>query len=157
VDDTSRILVACVGNVLRCDDGFGCAVADRLTGLPAGVEVLETGIGGIALLQELMRGCDALILVDAVDRNAEPGTLFLIEPEVGEPSGGRDMHLANPDEVLAIAKGMECLPRRVLLVGCQPGDVDALGEPLTPPVARAVGVAADRIRATVSGWLSTVA
>ncbi len=27
---TERVLVACVGNVLRLDDGFGVAVASRL-------------------------------------------------------------------------------------------------------------------------------
>ena len=145
--------MACVGNVLRRDDGFGYAVAERLAGeLPAGAEILETGIGGIALLQELMRGCDGLIVVDAVARDAEPGTLFEIEPEIGEPSAVPDMHLANPDQVLAMADRMGCLPERVLLVGCQPLDADGLGQGLTPPVAQAVGVAADRIRATVARW-----
>ena len=141
-----------MGNVLRRDDGFGYAVAARLTDLPEGVEVLETGIGGIALLQELMRGADGLIVVDAVDRGGEPGTLFLIEPEIGEPSSVPDMHLANPDQVLAMAARMECLPERVLLVGCQPLDGDGLGEGLTPPVARAVGTAAERIRDTLRTW-----
>ncbi|MDP9385368.1 MAG: hydrogenase maturation protease [Actinomycetota bacterium] len=149
---TPRIIVACVGNVLRRDDGFGYAVAERLTGLPDGTEVLETGIGGIALLQELMRGCDGLIVVDAVARDAAPGTLFEIEPEIGEPSAVPDMHLANPDQVLAMARRMDCLPERVLLVGCQPLDADGLGQGLTPPVARAVDVAAERIRATVMRW-----
>jgi len=150
--DSSRIIVACVGNVLRRDDGFGYAVAERLTDLPAGVEVLETGIGGIALLQELMRGCDGLIVVDAVERGARPGTVFEIEPHIGEPSGVPDMHLANPDQVLAMAARMECLPERVLLVGCQPQDADGLGEGLTPPVERAVGVAVERVAATVARW-----
>lgn len=50
--EARRVIVACVGNVLRRDDGFGPAVAARLTDLPEGVEVLETGIGGVALLQE---------------------------------------------------------------------------------------------------------
>jgi len=149
-----RIIVACVGNVLRRDDGFGYAVAERLTGLPDGAEVLETGIGGIALLQELMRGCDGLIVVDAVARDAPPGTLFEIEPEIGEPSPVPDMHLANPDQVLAMASRMGCLPQRLLLVGCQPLDADGVGQGLTPPVARAVGVAAERIRATVVAWTS---
>ena len=137
--------------MLRRDDGFGYAVAARLGELPAGAELLETGIGGVALLQELMQGCDGLIIVDAVDRGEEPGTVFLIEPEIGEPSGVPDMHLANPDQVLAMAGRMDCLPSRVLLVGCQPGD-EGLGEELTPPVAEAVDVAAERIRETLAGW-----
>src|SRR5262249_13077028 len=70
-----RVIVGCVGNVLRGDDGFGPAVAERLTDLPRGAEVIETGIGGVALLQELMTGCEGLVVIDAVDRGAEPGTV----------------------------------------------------------------------------------
>jgi len=152
--NTPRIIVACVGNPLRRDDGFGYAVATLLNEVPAGVEVLETGIGGIALLQELMRGCDGLILVDAVEREATPGTLFVIEPSIGQPNGVPDMHLANPDQVLAMAKVMECLPARVLLVGCQPLDGDGLGEGLTPVVAHAVPVAVERIQEILRNWLA---
>jgi hydrogenase maturation protease len=152
LDHAPRIIVACVGNVLRRDDGFGYAVAERLGELPDGVEVVETGIGGIALLQELMRGCDGLIVVDAVERDAAPGTLFVIEPEVGAPSGVPDMHLANPDQVLALAKGMGCLPARVLLVGCQPQDVEGLGQGLSAPVAGAVGPAVEQVRETLATW-----
>ena len=150
--DTPRIIVACVGNVLRRDDGFGYAVAERLTGLPDAAEVMETGIGGIALLQELMRGCDGLVVVDAVDRGAAPGTVFAIEPEIGEPSSVPDMHLANPDQVLAMAHRMDCLPSRVLVVGCQPQDAVGLGQGLTPPVARAVGAAVEMVTETVVRW-----
>jgi hydrogenase maturation protease len=155
LDDTSRIIVACVGNVLRGDDGFGCEVASRLHDLPDGAEVLETGIGGMTLVQELMGGCAGLIVVDAIDRGAAPGTLFLIEPEIAEPRTVADIHLANPDAVLAMAKGLGCLPQRVLLVGCQQGDVDELSRKLTPPVQAAVPVAAARVRETLETWLAT--
>ena len=153
--DSPRILIACVGNMLRRDDGFGFAVAARLRDLPAGAELLETGIGGVALLQELMQGCDGLIIVDAVDRGTEPGTVFLIEPDIGEPSGVPDIHLANPDQVLALAKALDCLPPRVLLVGCQPRG-DDLGVGLSPAVDRAVDVAVEQVRATVGAWLRDV-
>ena len=46
-----KALVACVGNPLRGDDGFGPAVAAMIDDLPAGVRLVETGIGGVALLQ----------------------------------------------------------------------------------------------------------
>jgi hydrogenase maturation protease len=99
-----------------------------------------------------MRGCDGLIVVDAVERDAAPGTLFLIEPEVGAPSGVPDMHLANPDQVLALAKGMGCLPARVLLIGCQPQDAEGLGQGLSAPVARAVGPAVRQVHETLRAW-----
>ncbi len=144
--------MACVGNMLRLDDGFGYAVAARLDGVPAGVEVLESGIGGMMIVQELMVGCDGLIIVDAVDRGAAPGTLFVIEPDVGEPANVGDIHLANPDRVLAVANGLGCLPERLLLVGCQPADTDGVGERLTPSVQRAVGPAVERIHEILREW-----
>jgi len=149
---TGRILVAGVGNVLRGDDGFGPAVVERLADLPSGVEVIETGIGGVALLQELMDGYDGLVLIDAVDQNAPSGTVFAIEPDVGEAEHVADVHLANPERVLTMAKSMGCLPERVLIVGCQPAGIDELGAGLSKPVKRAVPAAAARVEQTVRDW-----
>ena len=87
---------------------------------PQGAEVVETGTGGIALLQELMAGCDGLVLIDAVDRGAAPGTVFVLEPEVSPGVHVPDVHLANPDRVLSMAKTMGFLPDRVRIIGCQP-------------------------------------
>lgn len=151
----ARILVACVGNLLRRDDGFGPAVAVALEQrLPEGVEVLESGIGGIALLQELLAGCDGLVLVDAVDRGADPGTVFVITPEVGEAVHVADVHLANPERVLTMAKAMGALPERVMIVGCQPTNVDELEHALSPAVERAVPVAADTAAEIARAWLA---
>ena len=71
-----RILVAGVGNVLRADDAYGVEVAHRLEAmeLPDGVEVVETGIGGIALVQELQDGWDALIVADCRRRGRRRAT-----------------------------------------------------------------------------------
>ncbi len=148
-----RILVAGVGNVLRGDDGFGPAVTELLGHLPEGAEVVETGTGGIALLQELMRGCDGLVLIDAVDRGAAPGTVFLLEPEVSEGVHVPDVHLANPDRVLSMAKTMGFLPDRVRIVGCQPQDTEELCQGLSPCVQRALPFAVQMIEETVDAWL----
>jgi hydrogenase maturation protease len=149
----TRILVAGVGNVLRGDDGFGPAVVGRLRDLPAGAEVLETGIGGIALLQELLAGCDGLVIVDAVDRGAEPGTVFELRPEVGDAVHVADVHLANPDRVLAMARTMGALPERVRIVGCQPAVVDDLVQGLSPAVEHAIEHAVGAVRRIVAAWL----
>ncbi|HVL97618.1 MAG TPA: hydrogenase maturation protease [Solirubrobacteraceae bacterium] len=157
MDHTGRIIVACVGNVLRLDDGFGYAVAERLGDVPPGVEVLESGIGGMMVVQELLVGADGLIIVDAVDRGAAPGTLFVIEPEVEPPSQVGDIHLSNPDKVLSLAGGLGCLPERLLLVGCQPRDVEGMGRRLSPEVERAVDLAVDRIHAILREWTAAPA
>ncbi len=151
-----RILVAGVGNVLRTDDAFGVVVAQRLQGmdLPAGVTVVETGIGGMALVQELQGLYDALIMVDAVDYGRTPGHVLLIEPDVIDvhalPPDARsdllaDMHLAKPERVLMLAKALGVLPRHRLMVGCQPVDPDAYGTEMSPEVEAAVEVAINEI------------
>jgi len=152
----SGVLIACVGNVLRADDGFGPAVAARLEGkLPPGARLVETGIGGIALVQELLAGYRGLVIVDALDNGSEPGTVLALEPEVaGEPAHVPDVHLANPARVLALAKALGVLPQRLALVGCQPVDADGLGEQLSPAVERAVPLAAAKVREIVDAWLS---
>jgi len=152
----TRVLVGCVGNVLRGDDGFGPAVADRLN-LPAGAHVVETGIGGIALLQELMAGWDGLVLVDAMDTGAPPGTVVSVVPEVGEAVHVPDVHLANPERVLTTAKGLGVLPERIVIIGCQPAEIDQLGEGLSPAVERALDIAAREVERTVCGWLEDAA
>ena len=147
----TRILVAGVGNVLRGDDGFGPAVVERLGRLPAGAETVETGIGGVALLQELLAGCEGLVLVDAVDRGAEPGTVFELLPEVGDAVHVADVHLANPDRVLSMAKTMGVLPARVRIVGCQPAAVE-LGDGLSETVEAAVERAVALVHRIVDAW-----
>jgi len=150
----NRVLVAGVGNVLRGDDGFGPAVTELLTDLPEGADVIETGIGGIALLQDLMTGYDGLVLIDAVERGAPPGTVFLITPEVLEGEHVPDVHLANPDRVLSMAKTMGVLPERVVIVGCQPADnMDELCQGLSPVVQRSLAIAVAKIEETVNAWL----
>ena len=153
----TRLLIAGVGNVLRGDDGFGPAVIEALGPLPDGVECCETGTGGVALLQELLAGCDGLVLVDAVDRGAEPGRLFELTAEVGEAVHVADMHLANPDRVLSMAKTMGALPERVRILGCQVLDVEPLLQGLSPAVAAAVPEAVAVAYRIVAAWLEETA
>ena len=145
--------MACVGNLLRGDDGFGPALAERLTDLPDGAELVETGIGGVALLQELLAGCDGLVLVDAVDCGEPPGTVLAITPDVQDAVHVADVHLANPQRVLSMAKSMGALPERVLIVGCQPSDVETLEQRLSPAVRSSLGAAEARVREAVDAWL----
>lgn len=140
-----RILVAGMGNVLRLDDGFGVEAAAQLakSDLPDGVRVVEAGISGISLVQELLTGYDTLILLDAVDRGGDPGTIYVLEPTIDdlgsyEPSARSDfladMHYATPQRVLILAKALGVLPPRVLIVGCQVTTCDDLGTELSVPV-----------------------
>lgn len=152
-----KVLVAGVGNVLRRDDGFGVAVVQQLAtngSMRAEVDVIETGIGGMSIVQQLMNGYQALIVVDAIDCGAQAGTIVVMRPDIPNPhqltamefqSQFSNLHLAEPSRVFTFAKGLGILPNRVWLVACQPGDCDELGETLSPAVRQAVPLAVQRV------------
>ncbi len=162
-----KTLVAGVGNVLRGDDGFGVAVVQNLIETNKygnEVTIFEAGIAGIALVQELMSGYDVLIIADTIHRGGEPGTLYVIEPEVpelDEKSSNElhqslaDAHYSDPSKVLILARALDVLPKKVFLVGCEPADYDELGAALSPAVARAVQLALKQIDALIVGCPTT--
>lgn len=143
----NRVLVAGVGNIFRGDDGFGSAVMGRLAGhaWPEGVTAKDFGIGGIHLAYELVDGWDGLVLVDAVDRSAEPGTLFVIEPDLAAaeaaPVSMLDAHDLAPQAVLAMVPRLGGRLGRVRVLGCQPASLDD-GLGLSAPVAAVLDDAA---------------
>jgi hydrogenase maturation protease len=150
-----RTLVACLGNIFLSDDGFGVEVARRLAReeLPDGTTVTDYGIRGMHLAYDLAQGWDATILVDAVQRGGEPGTVYLIEPEPRPPADGGgsspgltesmlfDPHGMQPDVMLGLTGTLGAEAGRVLVVGCEPASV-AEGMGLSEPVAAAVEEAA---------------
>ena len=143
-----RTLIAGFGNVLRGDDGFGVEVIRRLRVSDHGpdVELMEVGIAGIRLAQELLTPYDRLIIVDAHRRGGEPGSVYVTEVRGVESAGEIDMHLAVPSRALAVAKALGGLPRQVFIVGCEPAEVDELTTELTPRVCAAVDIAVEHVR-----------
>ncbi len=151
-------IVACFGNVLRADDGVGPAVAQALLAddLPAGVRLLEVGIGGIHLVQELLAGAvDLLLIVDAVDLGRPEGSVVVQRPDVldvGTLSVERrrdelaDMHLATPARALMVALGLGVLPPTTLVVGVQTTDTAEPRQGLSDAARRAVPVAVAEVR-----------
>ncbi len=153
-----RTLIAGFGNTLRGDDGFGIEVLRRLgeSGVEQpGVELIEVGTAGIRLAQELLTPCDVLIIADAMTRGGEPGTVYVLEVDAVDDVQRVDMHVAIPSHALSVAKALDVLPAKVILVGCEPMEVDEMtcdltGE-LTPPVRAAVDVAVRRIHDLLAG------
>lgn len=143
------VLAAGVGNIFFGDDAFGVEVARQLATepLPEGVHVADFGIRGVHLAYELLEGYDTVVLVDAVPRGDEPGTLFVIEPDIdglapavpGAPV--MDAHSLTPDAVFALLKTLGGRLDRALVVGCEPADTEermGLSEPVAAAVAPAV-------------------
>jgi hydrogenase maturation protease len=144
----TRVLVAGIGNAFLGDDGFGVALAGRLARrvLPAGVEVVDYGIRGMDLACAMQdEGLDAVVMLDAAPRGEAPGTLTVIEPDLGGVSPHVDAHGMDPVSVLALARelgGAARLPR-TLVVCCEPrtqmtGEEDEIVITLSEPVQAAL-------------------
>jgi hydrogenase maturation protease len=143
-----RMLIAGVGNIFLRDDGFGVEVVKRLAAetLPDWVQVADFGIRGIHLAYEILDNAyEMTILVDTTSRGEEPGTVYLIEPDLRgidrEGGGSADAHGMHPEAVFGLLRALGGIPGRVLLVGCEPARTTegmGLSEPVTHAVEEAV-------------------
>lgn len=159
-----KILVAGIGNIFFGDDGFGPAVVkallERPAAWPADVQVRDFGIRGMDLAFALTSGIEHAILVDAVPRGGAPGTLYVIDPDVGaEAAATLDNHAMDPVAVLRLASSIGEPPRSIRLVGCEPaqladpdGDIavglSAVVEAAIEPAARLVAKLVEEARCT---------
>jgi hydrogenase maturation protease len=159
-----QILVAGVGNSWMRDDAFGGSVANRLEQeeLPPGVSVFDFGTGGLDLAYEVMRGYDALILLDVSRQGGAPGTLYVMEPDPDEVDPIEDGQVVNPhgmdpETVLRFVKTVGGWPGKVIVIACEPGEVEEMGLELSPAVERAVEGAVTLVRETIEELRSDAA
>jgi hydrogenase maturation protease len=144
-----QILVAAVGNLWKRDDGFGTAVATRLRERtqPSGVSIADFGTSGLDLAYEVMRGYSALVLIDVTRQGGAPGTLYVMEAdpesiELGIEDGDIiDPHDMDPRTVLRFVKSVNGWPGKVIVIGCEPAEVEEYGIGLSAEVEAAVETA----------------
>lgn len=114
-----RTIVICIGNELIADDAVGFEVYNRLAGCNARLEYC--GVGGIDMLP-LLDGETDMIVVDAVQFGAVPGTIHVI-PWDALPSGGTDIssHGLGLRETIEIGKTLypRAMPERITLIGIE--------------------------------------
>jgi hydrogenase maturation protease len=152
-----QILIAGVGNAWLRDDGFGGEVARRLAErkLPDGVSVMDAGTGGLDLAYEVMRGYDALVILDVSRQGGDPGTLYVMEPEEDSVQGAIEdgevinPHGMDPQTVLRFIKSIGAWPGRVMVIACEPADVEEMGWGLTDQVKEAVERAVELVVETI--------
>ena len=137
--------MAGIGNIFLGDDGFGVEVVQRLRreSLGPDVDVADFGIRGIHLAYELADDkYGTAVLVDAVARGGEPGTLYTIEADADEA------HNLTPEVVIAWIRrlGASC---RIIVVGCEPASLDETMA-LSPAVAASVDEAVQLVRNLVA-------
>lgn len=122
------LLVVGIGNEQRCDDAVGLVVARSLAAknLPD-VSIVE-GRGDGTSLEEVWKGQDNVIVVDAICSGAPPGTIHRIEAHVQEiPIGVLrcSSHSFGVGEAIELARSLNRLPARITLLGIEGKSFDA--------------------------------
>ena len=153
-----RILVGGVGNIFLGDDAFGVEVVRCLAGrrLPDGVRVVDFGIRGLDLAYALLDGYDAAILVDTLSRGHEPGTLYVLEPDLDREEDPPDTliqtHNLDPFQVLRLVQALGGRLPWLRVVGCEPADLGERLMDLSEPVRAAVAQAAELLETLVEDY-----
>ena len=146
-------MVIGVGNALRGDDAAGLEVARRVAeAAPAGVDVLRCEGEPVSMLTE-WDGVERVIVVDATESGAAPGTVRRIDavaealpPELRRTS----THLLGVADAIELARTLGRLPAETVVYGIEGGTFDA-GAPLSPAAHSAVEQVATRILAELDG------
>ncbi|MEY3219585.1 MAG: hypothetical protein RIT27_942 [Pseudomonadota bacterium] len=133
-----KILVLGIGNLILQDEGVGIQAIQQLETqfeIPSDVEILDGGTSGMELLTPISEA-EQIIIVDAVKTGKPAGTIVRLENEQ-IPTFFRTKvspHQVGLADVLAAATLTSSMPRRLVLFGVEPLEID-LGMELSAPVS----------------------
>ncbi len=129
-----------MGNLILSDDGVGVHALRALEmdpRLPPAVRLVDGGTFGTELVG-FVAGAWRLVILDAVDVAAEPGTLIRVTgDELRDLPGAGGVHGLGAAELLSALRLLDEEPGEILLLGVQPGST-APGTGLSPAVAAAL-------------------
>ncbi|WP_049621197.1 HyaD/HybD family hydrogenase maturation endopeptidase [Frateuria defendens] len=146
-----------IGNLLWADEGFGVRCVERLDGeyeFGPGLDLVDGGTQGLCLLG-YVQAAQRLLIFDAVDFGLPPGQLVQVrDDDVPRYLGARKMslHQTGFQEVLQLAEFTGRFPREVVLLGCQPEELEDYGGSLRPSVRAAIGPALEQALAILARW-----
>jgi hydrogenase maturation protease len=128
-------------------------VPQRLAG--PHVQLVDYGIRGMHLAYDLLDGCDALVLVDAIPNNGAPGTVHVFEAdhESLTAAAGLDAHAMDLGAVFASLNALGGTPPYTIVIGCEIATTDE-GIGLSEAVADAVPDAVRAVEEVLSDLLA---
>ncbi|HSJ98930.1 MAG TPA: HyaD/HybD family hydrogenase maturation endopeptidase [Myxococcota bacterium] len=144
-----------LGSPLMGDDGVGLAalarLRERFAGDP-GVDWIDGGTAGLALLP-VIEAARRVLLLDAIDAGAAPGTLVELEGAAlpRRLAAKLSPHQVDVGELLALAALRGAEPEQLVAIGVQPERV-ALGVGLSEPVAAALAGFVEGASARLRAW-----
>jgi hydrogenase maturation protease len=149
-------LVLGIGNTLLSDEGVGVHVVQKLAHDSPGLRATFMDGGTLSFsLAGPIEDCRRLIVVDAAELKAPPGTLRVFLDDAMDrhvaAGGKRSVHEVGLADLLAVAALAGRLPPQRALVGIQPEYVDWGMRP-TKAVANALPSACAAIERLVEDW-----
>ena len=157
-EPADSILVLGIGNVLLGDEGAGVHAMRRLEESCRFPQVQFADGGTLSFtLAGLIESSPALIVFDAAEMKAAPGSVAVFEGErMDEFLGGerkRSVHEVGLLDLMAVAALGGRLPGRRALIGIQPMSIDWSDSP-SRAVAQAIPEACERARELIERWQS---
>ena len=143
----SRMLVIGVGNALRGDDAAGLHVARQLAA--SGIAEVHEASGETASLMALWQGADCVMLADAAQSGAEPGTVTRLDASIQALPAAFlhcSTHAFGVAEAVELARSLGSLPAKILIFGIEGASFEH-GAPLSPGVEAGVARAVEMIKA----------
>jgi hydrogenase maturation protease len=160
-----KFVVLGIGNTLMSDDGVGIHVIRNLQQRQVrgprdveNVEILDGGTLGYLLIDRVSCA-DGLIIVDAANLCAAPGTVRVID-DTGierylEDNPSSSVHEVGLIDLLQMMSLSDSQPRLRALVGIQPALVD-WGTDLSAAVAESVFPASQAVEGIIAEWTERV-
>jgi len=131
----SKTLIVGIGNTLKGDDGAGPLICQRLHSADLSVEVMDVGTVPENYIQPIIkRAPQNLLIIDAADFGAAPGTVSIFRPEQLNSSVFSTHTLSPRLFVEMIQKEIEV---DVYFVGVQPAQI-GLGQSISPAVTQTI-------------------
>lgn len=136
-----------IGNDFRQDDGVGPAVVRRLKARAAGqVEIAEHD-GDATSLLDAWDGAPRVVLVDAVQSGADPGTIHRVDVHAAPLPKGLawySSHSLSVPEAVILARRLDSLPQALLIYGIE-GRCFGIGRGLSLEVEAAASAVVEEI------------
>lgn len=147
-ENTPRILVLGVGNILFTDEGIGVKVVNYLFEkytFSDNVTLRDGSTLGIELMDPIML-CDQLIVVDAVFGDDEPGSIYrLTGDDLRKSISFRNsMHQTDLVDTLIFCRLAGKCPEAVI-VGMEPADLETMSIELSPLIEKKIPAMAERV------------
>jgi hydrogenase 3 maturation protease len=138
----SKTVIVGIGNTLKGDDGVGPLICQQLRLSKVCAEIIDTGTVPENYIQRIIKKTPQnLLIIDAIDFGASPGTISIFKPEQLNASVF-STHTLSPRLFIDMIRREIVVD--VYIVGIQPTQTQ-LGQPLSTQVSKSIQLLIDSL------------